>query len=43
MDVKTNYEEYLEKYCKSYNVTPEVASTHKLVQLVKSYYEENNV
>ena len=40
--MKSNFEEYLEKYSASRKITPEEASTHKLVQLVKSYYEENN-
>lgn len=43
MDAKSNFEEYLEKYSVSHKITPEEASEHKLVRLVKSYYEENNV
>lgn len=43
MDVKNNFEEYLEKYSTSRKISPEEASKHKLVQLVKKYYEENEV
>lgn len=41
MDAKNNFEEYLEKYSTSCKITPEEASEHKLVQLVKKYYEDN--
>lgn len=33
-------EEYIERYSKSRNITPEEAKTHKLVQEVVKYYEE---
>lgn len=36
----SDFEEYVEKYCKQYELTPEEAKEHKLVQEVKSYYEE---
>lgn len=32
---------YVERYCKKHNGTKEEAETHKLVQEVKKYYEEN--
>lgn len=43
MDVeKTDFEEYLEKYCSKHRVSPEVAKTHLVVQLVKQQYEGKN-
>lgn len=36
----SEYREYLERYSKSRNITPEEAETHKLVQEVKAYYEK---
>ncbi len=38
-ETKSDFEEYVEKYCRTYNVTPEEAKKHKLVQNVKEYYE----
>ena len=43
MNEKTSYELYLEKYCAVNKLTPEEGASHKIVQLVKSYYEENNL
>lgn len=39
MEKENDYESYLERYCKSHNLTPEEAEKHKLVQEVKQYYE----
>ena len=36
----SDYEIYLEKYCKTYGVTKADAEKHYLVQAVKHYYEE---
>lgn len=36
----SDIEEYVDRYSKSRNITPEEAETHKLVQEVKTYYEE---
>lgn len=36
----SDIKEYIERYCKSNNVTPEEAKSHKLVQEVVKYYEE---
>ena len=43
MNEQTSYELYLEKYCADRNLTPEEGASHKIVQLVKNYYEENNL
>lgn len=40
--VMSDFEEYLEKYCREYGLTPEEAKEHKLVQEVKAYYEERD-
>ena len=32
-------DEYLSRYCKKHNVTPEEALQHKIVQEVSKYYE----
>lgn len=37
-----DFEAYVERYCKSYGLTPEEAKEHKLVQEVRAYYEELN-
>ena len=34
-----DFEAYVERYCRQYDVTPEEAMEHKLVQEVKLYYE----
>ena len=39
-EAEKNYEAYVERYSKCYEVAPEVAKTHKTVQLVKEYYED---
>lgn len=36
----SEYERYLEKYCKTYGVTKAEAEEHYLVQAVKHYYNE---
>ena len=41
MEAKTSYEIYLERYCKTYHITPEEAEQHVIVKDVKAYYEEN--
>lgn len=33
-------DEYVERYCQKHRITPEEAKEHKLVQEVKSYYDE---
>ena len=38
---KSNYELYLERYCKTYGLTPEEAEQHYVVRDVKKYYEES--
>lgn len=43
MDVeKTDFEEYLEKYCIKHSITPEEAQDHLIIQLVKQQYEGKN-
>lgn len=39
--MKSNFEVYLEKYCKQHNLTSEEAIKFKLVQEVKKYYESD--
>ena len=36
-----DFELYVERYSKTYHVTPEEAKEHKLVQGVKEYYESD--
>lgn len=36
----SRFEEYLQKYCKKHEVTPEEAKEHMLVREVKVYYDE---
>ena len=43
MNEPTSYELYLERYCNMNNLTPEEGASHKIVQLVRAYYEENNL
>lgn len=38
-EIKNDFEEYVEKYSRSYHVTPEEAKQHKVVQEVKKHYE----
>jgi transcription initiation factor TFIIIB Brf1 subunit/transcription initiation factor TFIIB len=42
MGDKGNFEQYLARYCSNYNLTREEAIKHKLIQLVKKYYEEES-
>ena len=35
-----DFESYLERYCRHYNITTEEAKQHRLVQEVKKYYED---
>ena len=35
----TDFEEYVERYCESRQVTLEEALEHELVRIVKAYYE----
>lgn len=37
------FEEYLERFCSEYNVTPEEANKLKVVQDVKKYYTEEGL
>lgn len=39
MEEMTNFDEYVEKYCRTYRVTHEEALKHELVRLVKEHYE----
>ena len=34
------FEDYLCRYCKLYGINPEEAEKHKIVQAIKTYYEE---
>ena len=40
---KTAFETYLKKYCESYDVSPEEAEKHKIIQEIKSYYEDDEL
>ena len=40
MEKKSDYEEYLDKYCRSRGFCREEAERHKIVQDVKRMYEE---
>lgn len=35
-----NFKRYVDKYCRTYRVTVEVALTHRLVKDVGSHYQE---
>ena len=37
-----DFEEYVARYCKKHEVTPEEAKTHALVKEVQAYYERLN-
>lgn len=39
-ETEVKFNEYVEKYCRTYNLTPEEAKRHRLVQEVKKSYEE---
>lgn len=39
-EVKSKYEQYVERYARSVGITVEEAETHAIVQSVKEYYEE---
>lgn len=39
METNDDFKTYLEKYASNYNLTHEEAEQHKIVQLVKEYYE----
>lgn len=38
-ETKSDFEQYVEKYCKTYRISPEEAKKHKIVQNVKEYYK----
>ena len=38
----TKLQEYIEKYCKKHEVTPEEARSHSMVKSVAEYYEHVN-
>ena len=40
MTAKERYEEYLDKYSRTYRITPEEAEQHATVKETKKYYEE---
>lgn len=37
-----DFEEFVKKYCKKHEITPEEAKTHALVKEVQAYYEERD-
>lgn len=37
----SDYEEYLERYCRKHKITKEEAESHALVKEIKKYYEES--
>lgn len=37
-NAQKDFEDFLQRYCKTYNVNTEEAKKHKLVQDVRSYY-----
>ena len=39
----TKLQEYIEKYCKKHEVTPEEARSHSVVKAVAEYYETVNI
>lgn len=39
----TKLQEYIEKYCKKHEVTPEEARSHSVVKAVAEYYEAINI
>ena len=39
----TDFEVYLERYCRSYHLTREEALEHEVVKLVKHYYEAKDL
>lgn len=39
----TKLQEYIEKYCKKHEVTPEEARSHSMVKAVAEYYETVNI
>ena len=40
IEVRSDFESYLTKYCEEYCVSREEALTHKIVQYVKQSYDE---
>lgn len=38
-EVKSDFEAYVERYCRKHKITPEEAKQHALVRDVKEYYE----
>lgn len=42
MSVKERFKEYLDKYSRTYRITPEEAEQHAMVEEVKEYYEEED-
>ena len=42
MTANERYEEYLDKYCRTYCINPEEAEQHATVKEAKRYYEEES-
>lgn len=40
MNSQTRFKDFVERFAKSYNITPEEAMKHTIVKEVKLYYEE---
>lgn len=40
-DVESDFEAYVERYCRKHKITPEEAKEHAMVREVKAYYEED--
>ena len=40
MEGKSEFEEFIKKYCVKHEITPEEAKKHKLVKEVESYYAD---
>ena len=42
MTAKERFEGYLDRYSRTYRITPEEAEQHAMVEEVKEYYEEES-
>ena len=40
MTVKERFKQYLDRFSRTYRITPEEAEQHAIVEEVKEYYEE---
>ena len=41
--INEEFREYVDKYSRDYNITPEEAIEHKIVQNVEEYYRERRL